>query len=30
VPIPSRYEFQVRMQKVAGTDRAFDWEVWSV
>jgi hypothetical protein len=30
VPTPSRYEFQVRMQKLAGVDRAFDWEVWSV
>jgi hypothetical protein len=30
VPIPSRYEFQVRMQKLLGTDRSFDWEVWSV
>lgn len=29
VPVPSRYEFQVRMQKIAGTDRTFDWEVWS-
>jgi hypothetical protein len=30
VPVAARYEFQARMQKLAGTDRAFDWEVWSV
>jgi len=29
VPFVNRYQIEVRAQKIAGTDRTVDWEVWS-